>query len=156
MIPEATPITGREDRRSLPPPLRALSEFYAAFNSRHLDKLAANWADTDDIAMSNPVGGIRRGPEAIRAVYAGIFSSPARVRVEFHDYTLHQTPELFYAVGQERGEFRLGDTVIPLAIRTTRLYRLIDGRWRQVHHHGSFDDPELLARYQAAVRTPGR
>lgn len=34
------------------------------------------------------------------------------------------------------------------AIRTSRLYRRIDGAWRQVHHHGSFEDPALLAAYR--------
>ncbi len=152
MQPEPTTITGQEDRQGLTAPLRALSEFYEAFNRRDLELMAANWAASDDIVMANPVGGIKRGWEAIRAVYAGIFGSPAQVRVEFFDYTLHQAPELFYAVGRERGEYQRGDMVIKLAIRTTRLYRLLAGRWRQVHHHGSFDDPELLARYQAAIR----
>ena len=27
----------------------------------------------------------------------------------------------------------------------------MDGRWQQVHHHGSIDDPDLLSRYQRAV-----
>ncbi len=153
MPAEPTPITGREDRRGLAAPLRALSEFYEAFNSRDLTMLAANWASTDDIVMANPVGGIKRGWEEIRAVYAGIFNAPAQVRVEFYDYTLHQAPEIFYAVGRERGEYQRGDTVLQLAIRTTRLYRLLAGRWRQVHHHGSCDAPELLARYQEAVST---
>lgn len=67
-----------------------------------------------------------------------------------------EAPEIFYAVGRERGEFRRGDTVLKLAIRTTRLFRLLAGHWRQVHHHGSFDDPELLARYQEAVRAGKR
>ncbi len=151
MKPEARAITGQEDRQTLPPPLRALAEFYAAFNGRDLELMARNWADRVDIVMANPVGGIRRGWDEIRAVYAAIFSSPAQVRVEFYDYTLHQTPDWFYAVGRERGEFRRGDSVLPLAIRTTRLFRLLAGEWRQVHHHGSFDDPELLARYQEAL-----
>jgi ketosteroid isomerase-like protein len=72
--------------------------------------------------------------------------------VEFHDYTMHIAGEIFYAVGRERGEFRSGGTIVPLAIRTSRIYRLVDGRWRQVHHHGSIDDPELLLRYQSAVK----
>jgi hypothetical protein len=29
--------------------------------------------------------------------------------------------------------------------------RQIEGRWKQVHHHGSIEAPELLARYQSAV-----
>jgi ketosteroid isomerase-like protein len=150
--PEHSPITGREDKKDLPPTIRALSEFYEAFNRRDLEKLSQNWAHTDEVAMDNPVGGIMRGWEAIRAVYERIFNGPARVNVEFHDYTLHEAGEIFYAVGRERGEFRAGETVVNLAIRTSRIYRLIDGQWRQVHHHGSIDEPELLAQYQKAVR----
>jgi len=59
---------------------------------------------------------------------------------------------LFYPVGRERGEFRVVGTVINLAIRTTIIYRLINGQWRQVHHHGSIDDAELLGRYQSVVK----
>jgi hypothetical protein len=31
------------------------------------------------------------------------------------------------------------------------VYRWTDGRWRQIHHHGSMDDADLLARYQRFV-----
>ena len=58
---------------------------------------------------------------------------------------------MFYAVGRERGYFRLGGEEIALAIRTSRIFQKNDGRWRQVHHHGSIEDPQLLAKYQAAV-----
>ncbi|NOT84595.1 MAG: SnoaL-like domain-containing protein, partial [Methylococcaceae bacterium] len=75
----------------------------------------------------------------------------AKVYVEYFDYTLHETAAMFYAVGRERGYFRLGDDEITLAIRTSRIFRKIDGRWQQVHHHGSIEDPQLLAQYQAAV-----
>jgi ketosteroid isomerase-like protein len=151
MKSEQTSITGHENKESLPPPLRALSEFYDAFNSRNLEKMSKNWAQIEDIAMDNPLGGIKRGWEEIEVVYERIFSGP-RVYVEFYDYTIYEAGEIFYAVGRERGEFRSDDAVIPLAIRTTRIFKMSDGRWRQVHHHGSIDDPELLARYQAAVR----
>jgi len=152
MKPEQTPITGNENKESLPAPLRALSEFYDAFNSRNLQKIAENWVQTDEIVMDNPLGGVKRGWDEIKTAYERIFSGPARVYVEFYDYTIHETGELFYAVGRERGEFRIGDTIVPLAIRTTRIFRVIEGRWRQVHHHGSIEDAELLARYQAAVK----
>ena len=151
MKPEQTLITGSENKETLPVPLRALSDFYEAFNSRNLVMMSGNWSQTDDTAMDNPLGGIKRGWQEIESVYERIFSGPARVYVEFYDYTMHETGEMFYAVGRERGAFRVGDIVIPLAIRTTRIFKMIDGRWRQVHHHGSIEDPELLARYQAAV-----
>ena len=146
------PISGEEEKETLTPPVEALSNFYEAFNNRDLEKMARNWAQTDDISMDNPLGGITRGWSEIKAVYGQIFRGPAKVKVEFFDYALHQTEEIFYAVGRERGEFCLSNTIIKLAIRTTRIYCLMDGTWRQVHHHGSIDDPELLTRYQKAVR----
>ncbi|MDO8426365.1 MAG: nuclear transport factor 2 family protein [Deltaproteobacteria bacterium] len=153
MIPEKKPVTGHEDKNGLTGPLLALTGFYDAFNNRDLKKMSMNWAQTDEIAMDNPVGGIKRGWEDIRAVYERIFNGPARVYVEFHDYTIHEAVDMFYAVGRERGEFRSGETVVKLAIRTSRIYRLTDGRWQQVHHHGSIDNPELLAQYQTAVKS---
>ena len=152
-MPEQTPITGREDRKGLSDPLQALVEFYDAFNSRDLGKMSKNWAQTDEIVMDNPLGGIKRGWQEIQSVYERIFKGTAKVYVEFYDYTVHEARNIFYAVGRERGEFRIGETVINLAIRTTRIYRLIDGQWRQVHHHGSIDEPELLAQYQSAVKS---
>jgi ketosteroid isomerase-like protein len=149
---EGRPITGGEERQGMSGPMRALTDFYSAFNGRDMEKMSANWVQTDEVSMDNPVGGIRRGWEEVRAVYERIFSGPASVHVEFHDYTMHIAGEIFYAVGRERGEFRSGGTIVPLAIRTSRIYRLVDGRWRQVHHHGSIDDPELLLRYQSAVK----
>jgi len=41
-----------------------------------------------------------------------------------------------------------------LNIRTTRIFHLVDGRWRQIHHHGSIEDANLLAEYQNVVRNP--
>lgn len=152
MMPEQTPITGRENRKKSPSTICALIDFYDAFNTSNLEKMSENWAQTDEIAMDNPLGGIKRGWNDISAVYERLFNGSARVYVEFYDYTIHEAGEIFYAVGRERGEFRIGGTTIKLAIRTSRIYRLIDGVWRQVHHHGSIDDPELLAQYQKAVR----
>jgi ketosteroid isomerase-like protein len=132
-------------------PEAALEQFYAAFNGRDLALMSENWAQTDEIALDNPLGGIRRGWAEIRPLYEGVFAGPAVVYVEFYDYTLHLGQELFYAVGRERGHFRRGDTEVALAIRTSRVFRQIDGCWKQVHHHGSIEDPDLLARYQSAV-----
>jgi len=97
------------------------------------------------------LGGIKRGWAEIQPVYERIFKGQAKVYVEYFDYTLHETAEIFYAVGRERGYFRLGDEEITLAFRTSRIFRKIAGLWQQVHHHGSIEDPQLLAKYQTAV-----
>jgi ketosteroid isomerase-like protein len=147
-----TPITGREAPGERNEPIAALAQFYRAFNGRDLALMAENWDNSEDVAMDNPLGGIKRGWAEIRSVYERIFTGAARVQVEFHDYTLHVDGNVFYAVGRERGAFESGGKKLDLAIRTTRIFRHTGGRWRQVHHHGSIDDPALLAAYQDAVR----
>lgn len=151
MKPTQEAITGKEERGALSSPFQALVQFYCAFNSGNKKLMSENWWQSDEIAMDNPLGGIKRGWAEIQAVYERIFSGPAEVYVEYFDYTVHETSEMFYAVGRERGYFRLGGEEIKLAIRTSRIFKKIKGQWKQVHHHGSIEDPQLLAKYQAAV-----
>ncbi len=145
-------ITGNSQPSDVVTPMEALEEFYFAFNRRNLEIMRQNWASSPEIAMSNPLGGLRRGWDEVGSVYERIFNGAARVYVEYYDFDIMQTDTMFCAVGRERGWFRKGSEEIELAIRTSRIYALTDGRWRQIHHHGSIDDPALLARYQAAVQ----
>jgi ketosteroid isomerase-like protein len=152
--PIQEPITGKEDLGDLNRPEQALAQFYKAFNSRDLAMIDSNFAASDEVAIDNPLGGIRRGAGVPHKMYETVFKSPADVHVEFWDYTIDRVGDVFWAVGRERGTYRDGDAVKDLNIRTTRVFRLIDGRWRQVHHHGSIEDAKLLADYQNAVRSP--
>ncbi len=146
-------ICGQEDLSRLSPEEQALSVFYGAFNNRDLKKMAQSWAQSPDVIEVNPLGGIRYGWPEIEKMYEAIFTGPAEVYVEFFDYSIHELGDMFYAVGRERGEARMGDTVIPLAIRTSRVFQRIEGQWRQVHHSGSIEDPQTLAAYQSAMRS---
>lgn len=59
---------------------------------------------------------------------------------------------MFVAVGRERGTFSLGSGAeLALAIRTSRTYVRTAQGWRQLHHHGSIESPELLRDYQNAI-----
>ena len=149
LIQEA--ITGKEEQGDLSTPYQSLVQFYCAFNSGDMKIMSENWWQSEDIAMDNPLGGIKRGWEEIQSVYERIFNGPAEVYVEYFDYTIHETAEMFYAVGRERGYFRLAGEELTLAIRTSRIFRNVNGSWKQSHHHGSIEDPHLLAKYQAAV-----
>jgi ketosteroid isomerase-like protein len=144
-------INGSEFHGDTTQPEQALSQFYKAFNSQDMALMEQTWEPSDEAALDNPVGGIKRGWAEIRPVYDRIFNSKTPVRVEFYDYTLHEFVDIFYVVGRERPLG--GDSELQVAIRTTRVFhRQENGEWKLIHHHGSFDDPELLARYQAAVR----
>jgi ketosteroid isomerase-like protein len=150
--PVLAPLTGCEDHIDPREPLGALIEFYRAFNGRDLALMERNWVTSEDASMATPLGGIRRGWADIREVYERIFRSPATINVEFHDYTIQCFGEMFYAVGRERGLLQSENRSLELNIRTSRLFRFTADRWRQVHHHGSIENPERLLRYQAAIR----
>lgn len=149
MLPDV--ITGTEVLNDPASPLSALINFYRAFNQQDLHLMVNNWLSTPEASMSNPVGGIKLGWAEIQPVYEHIFFGAAHVYVEYHDFSIHVGEEMFCAVGRERGYFRLAETEIPLAIRTSRIYRRLNGQWKQLHHHGSMDDPSLLQTYQNAV-----
>lgn len=153
MKPIQTPITGTENLGDLSEPQQALGQFYRAFNTRDLNMIDDNFAHSDEVAIDNPLGGIRRGADEPHKMYEGVFKSPADVHVEFWDYTIDRAGDVFWAVGRERGTYRDGDAVKNLNIRTTRVFQLINGRWRQMHHHGSIEDAKLLEDYQNAVRS---
>ena len=146
-----TAITGKEDQGDLSTAYQALVQFYYAFNEGDIATMSANWLQADEIAMDNPLGGIKRGWNEIRPVYESIFNGPAEVYVEYYDYSIHESPDMFYAVGRERGSFRLGEVEIKLAIRQRLIFKRVDNGWNQVHHHGSIENPELLEQYQSAV-----
>ena len=152
MIPPIqTPVKGNEDQGDLSTPFQALVQFYHAFNSGDLKEMSENWEQSEDIAMDNPLGGIKRGWTEISSVYEKIFNGPAQVYVEYYDYTIHDHGSVFYSVGRERGFFKLGDNRVDLAIRTSRIFSHVGPNWKQTHHHGSIEDSKLLATYQSAV-----
>jgi len=153
MKPIQEPITGNEELGDLSQPQQALAQFYRAFNTRDLKMMDENFAHSDEVAIDNPLGGIRRGADEPHKMYEGVFKSPADVHVEFWDYTIHRAGDVFWAVGRERGTYHDGEIVKNLNVRTTRIFQLIDGRWRQMHHHGSIEDAALLGEYQHAVRS---
>lgn len=132
----------------------ALESFYFAFNNRSLEVFDAVWAPGDLISLYNPLGGIVRGLDEVRAIYQRIFEGPADVWVELYDLVEYLGPTSAVFAGRERGEFAHDGRAVSLAIRTSRFFQYLGPEvgWRQVHHHGSIDDPEALERYQRAVR----
>ncbi len=133
----------------------ALETLYYALNHRILSLFRQMWVDDPFSQLDNPVGGIARGTDEIAALYARIFNGAVRVKVELRDVVRYVTPEIVVFAGTEQGTYEVDGQVIPLTIRTTRIFRYVEGLgWRQMHHHGSIDQPEALARYQRAVFGP--
>src|SRR3954454_22581616 len=152
LTPTQNPVTGREDLGDHSQALQTLAQFYSALNSRDIALMQQNWENSPEVAMDNPLGGIKRGWEEIRTLYEKLFASQSNFHFEFFDYTLHESSDIFYVVGRERGTLEISGRKLDLAIRTSRIFRRgPDGNWHQVHHHGSIDDPQMLASYQELV-----
>ena len=144
-------ITGNEQVEDKQSPIAALVRFYMAFNGGDMTEMKSNWLQNDEAVMSNPLGGIKRGWNDIETTYQKIFFGPATVTVEFYDYTITATDDMFVAVGRERGSLEIGDQRINLLIRTSRIFCREQSVWQQVHHHGSMDNPTLLSQYQDMI-----
>jgi ketosteroid isomerase-like protein len=141
------PITGEEDLRDLTHPRHALSQFYRAFNSQDLPMLEENWSCAEDVSMSEPIAGVTRGWPEIRRAYERIFSGPARLSLELHNYSLRISGDLFYAEGRELARHTGPAMNFETFLRVTRIFRHDSHHWRQVHCHGSIDEARQLARY---------
>lgn len=157
MKPIQQPITGDslldvKDENVSKEIFAALHDFYKAFNTKNFEIMQNNWLNSDEIAMDNPLGGIKRGWEEIKKVYQKIFLGNANVYVEYYDYAINQLEDGFCAVGRERGYIEFNGEKVELAIRTSRIYKKIDGAYKQLHHHGSIEDPKLLEKYQNFVK----
>lgn len=134
--------------------LAALESFYYSFNTGDLDSFVGVWVSDDLIRLKNPLGGVLEGIGAITDLYDGIFNGPADVWVEFGDIVVyHLGADAVVFSGRETGEFSKAGETVPLNIRTTRVFHRVDGRWGQVHHHGSITDTEQLTTYRNAVNT---
>ena len=88
--------------------------------------------------MDDPVLGGCHGWQEIEAAYKRAFADSDSVKATF-EYSIVRLGETFLARGTEHRTN--GDGAAALEIRTSRLFSLINGRWRQLHHHGSLRRP---------------
>jgi ketosteroid isomerase-like protein len=148
----------RLDEASDPGPegaVAALETFYHALNNADLGVLRAVWSPDPLAQLDNPVGGILRSGDAIVGLYQRIFAGGLDVQVTFTDAATYLGSDTAVFAGRELGSYLGPDGErVPLQIRTSRVFTWHpdQGSWLQTHHHGSIDDPEALAAYQAAAR----
>ncbi|MBX4959770.1 YybH family protein [Rhizobium lentis] len=144
-------VDGDETQRGDGSPLDSLIAFYRAFNIGDLAGLEDVWVAGSEPSMDNPIGGIRRGWGQIAEGYSKLFEGLAKVHVTFHDFTSQGGEDWHLFVGRERGVCRTATETLDVAFRTTRWFVRKQGGWRQLHHHGSVEDPQMLADYQRLI-----
>jgi hypothetical protein len=137
--------------------IAALETFYYALNNADLKILASTWSPNPLAQLNNPLGGVLRSGEAVAELYGRIFAGNLDVQVTFTDAASYKWPGVAVFAGREVGSYRdPSGQLIPLKIRTTRIFGFDQGpgRWLQIHHHGSIEEPEALRAYQQAAASP--
>lgn len=142
-------IDGSEQELGDDDPMSAVFRFYRAFNTQNIDLMSEVWEDSEFPQMYNPIGGIIKGHGAIVQAYKRIFQR--KVYVEFYDYVTAGDGNQFTIFGRETGVFEYEGQKHDLQIRTSRTFKNVGDGWRQIHHHGSIDDPSVLELYQKAT-----
>lgn len=80
-----------------------------------------------------------------------MFGGSAIVQVTFHDFTSQGGDDWHLFVGREKGRCITPDAKMDVRFRTTRWFTRRGGAWRQLHHHGSIEEPGMLAAYQKTI-----
>lgn len=119
---------------------KVLSEYYAALNSVDIGKMKKNWSQKESAAFTSPLGGIVRSHHDIIESHNQLFLSPIGIDVEYYDIEISPMKNGFAAVGRERGTMKIVDDIIEVGFRTSRIFVEEDGEFKQIHHHGSFED----------------
>jgi len=134
-------INGRETH-TLSPEYKVLSEYYNALNNADISKMKKNWSKDETVAFTSPLGGITRSYNNIIASHNELFNSPIKIDVEYYDIEISKLANGFSAVGRERGTMTINGISIDVGFRTSRLFVEKNGEYKQLHHHGSFEDME--------------
>lgn len=136
---KTTVITGRESHQ-LPAEYKVLSEYYCALNNANISQMANNWSKNSTAAFTSPLGGITRSYDNIIASHNELFNAPIKIDVEYYDIEISNFSNGFSAVGKERGTMTIGNETIDVGFRTSRLFVKEKGEYKQLHHHGSFEN----------------
>lgn len=132
-------VTGRE-KEYIGSEHQALSEYYKALNTADINIMKNNWSQQKSVTFTSPLGGIVRTYEDVIASHGELFGSPIGIDVEYYDIDISPMENGFAAVGRERGIMKIADETCDVGFRTSRIFVKEDGKFKQVHHHGSFED----------------
>ena len=110
----------------------------AAMGSGDPQPYAELWAKRDDVTLFGAWGPIEKGHERLMETFRWVGSRFKAGALVPENVVVHQSGDLAYTVGFERGEVLVDGGTRPMTIRVTHIYRQIDGEWLLVHRHADF------------------
>lgn len=113
----------------------ANAAFYAAFEARAPETMAALWARTTQVTCTHPGWPTLHGFDAVRASWAAILGNDQPLQLIVTDEQVHVHGEVGWVTCVEN---LLGEAGPAGSVAALNLFvRGRDGRWLMVAHHGS-------------------
>jgi ketosteroid isomerase-like protein len=108
--------------------LDANAAYYRAFTARDAAAMGEVWAQ-DAISCVHPGWPALLGRQAVLSSYRDIFRNPRQEQVSARDETM--------LIDGDEGRVFCVETVGGALLLATNWFRLVDGKWRLVHHQAS-------------------
>ena len=120
--------------------LRQNAAFYAAFDGRDADAMAALWALRAPCACLHPGGRALFGREEILASFRSILGGAGSPRIRPEEPRAHVLGDTAFVVCREQlaSRGRPGSATLV----ATNVFTREDGSWRIVHHHAAAAGPD--------------
>ncbi len=107
--------------------IAANAAFYAAISASNNNAMALIWADDDAVSCIHPGWSALVGRAAVLGSWANIFAGPSPPEIQC------LKPQAIITGAEAR--ILCVEIVGPAVLAATNQFRLIDRRWRLVHHH---------------------
>ena len=117
--------------------LEVNANFYRAFESLDILRMAALWARGDHVECIHPGWSLLSGWEAVKASWEMIFSNTKEIRFTLTDVRVQIRGRLAWVVLTENLLSQVQQDVTATTLLATNIYENIDGIWLMVHHHAS-------------------
>ena len=115
----------------------ANDEFYAAFETADLDRMAAVWDDQAEVVCVHPGWDALRGQARVMRSWALIFANTPYIQFFLSDVEVTVQGDLAVVTCAENILTAPGEPRGDAKVVSTNVFRLAEGRWRMTLHHGS-------------------
>ena len=117
--------------------LEVNTNFYRAFESLDIQRMAVVWARADHVRCVHPGWSLLSGWEAVKASWELIFSNTKEIRFTLTDVRVQIRGTVAWVILTENLLSQVQQDVTATSILATNIYEKTNGIWQMVHHHAS-------------------
>ena len=116
---------------------RANQEFYQAFESLDIARMARIWAQQEYVTCIHPGWTLRIGWPSVRDSWVLIFNNTFSMKFDLTEIQVQVAGDVAWVICTENITSRQGDTTQESRVLATNLYERVGEQWKIIHHHGS-------------------